>query len=175
MAAGHADVVGELRLEYEKWWDTVSARFDDEPAIVVGSEYEEVTVLTCIDWHGESHAWHQGHVREGLVCNGHWAVEVAEAGEYEFELRRWPREETAPMTGGMPGEITWYTGGRAIPLCSAQITVGEEQQCCPIEPEARAVGFTFSLEAGRTSVKTALIDGNGDSLGAYYVYVRRAG
>ena len=130
-------------------------------------------MLTGEDWHGEDHPWHQGHIREGLVANGHWAVEIAADGEYDFELRRWPREEQTPMTGGMPGQITWYTGGRAIPLRTARITVGEAQQCAQVPPDARSVHFTFALTAGRTSIRTALTDENDVSIGSYYVYVRK--
>jgi hypothetical protein len=102
----------ELRKHYEEWWALVSATFDEDCPIIIGSEHEKTSRLTTHDWHGKQRAWNQGQIRQGLECNGYWIIEIAEDGEYEFELRRWPKEEDRAMTDGIPGEITdWYHGG----------------------------------------------------------------
>ncbi len=173
VAAEHPGVVELLRGEYEKWWTLVSRRFEEYCPIVIGAENEELSVLTSHDWHGEQCAWNQGQVRQGLQCNGFWAVDVAADGDYAFELRRWPREEDRAITAGIEGEITdWYHGGEALDLTEAAIQVGGLRLRRPVDPEVRDVTFLFSLPAGETRVQTWL-SGEGLSIGAYYVYVRR--
>ncbi len=176
VANDHPEVVAELRGHYEQWWETVSASFDDDCPIVIGSEHEEISRLTTHDWHGEQCAWNQGQVRQGLECNGYWVVEFAEGGEYEFELQRWPKEEDISMTEGIPGEIKgWYSGGRAIDLRTARIKIGEQEQSREVDLAAQNVTLKFSLKAGVTRLQTFFTDVNGIEIGAYYVYARRLG
>jgi len=174
IAADHPDVVQELRKHYEKWWKLVSATFDEDCPIVIGSEHEKTSRLTTHDWHGEQCAWNQGQIRQGLECNGYWIVEIAEDGEYEFELRRWPKEEDRAITAGIPGEITdWYHGGKALNLTTARVKIGEQEQTQTIDPEAKGITFAFGLEAGAMRLQTFLTDADSVSIGAYYVYARR--
>ena len=174
IAAEHPEVVQELRGDYERWWRLVSERFDEDCPVVVVTENEEVSVLTSHDWHGEKHAWNQGQIRQGLACNGYWAVDVAEPGEYALELRRWPREEDKSITVGLPGECTdWYHGGTALPLKTACVRIGDQEVTQEINPDAKHITFTLRLEAGETRLRTFLTDGAGLSIGAYYVYVTR--
>jgi arylsulfatase A-like enzyme len=176
VAKDHPDVIQELREHYEEWWNIVSATFDDPCPIVIGSEHEKISRITTHDWHGEQCAWNQGQIRQGLECNGYWIVQIAESGEYEFELRRWSREEDRAMTHGIPGEITdWYHGGRAIDFRKARIRIEDQEQEKGIEPEAKGVKFTFNLKAGTTRLQTSLTDADGVSIGAYYVYARKLG
>ena len=174
VAADRPDLVAALREHYEAWWDFVSARFDEYVPIVVGTEHEPEARITSHDWHGETCAWNQGMIREGIQCNGFWAIDVAEAGDYEFELRRWPKEEDRAITDGIEGEVTdWYTGGNALPLTTAALRVGDQEQTAPIPPDAKGVTFTLCLEAGETRMETCFANDEGLSLGAYFVYVRR--
>ena len=175
VAEQHPDVVAELRQHYEDWWELVSERFGEDVPIIVGSESEPVSVITTHDWHNENSdcAWNQASIRRGVECNGRWAIDVAEAGDYAFELRRWPREEDRAITEGIPGKLTPYYGGNAIPVSTARIKVAGEEQAQSIGPEDKGIAFTYNLQAGETSLETELTDGNGISLGAYYVYVER--
>jgi len=174
IAEAHPDIVQELRKHYEEWWGTVSATFDDDCPIVIGSEHEKISRITTHDWHGEQCAWNQGQIRQGQKCNGYWIIEIAEDGEYEFELRRWPKEEDRAMTEGIPGEITdWYHGGRAIHLKTAQIKIGEQEKTQAIVPKAKGVKFTFNLKSGVTRLQTWVTDADRVPIGAYYVYAER--
>ena len=178
VAAEHPEVVQRLRGEYERWWEVVSERFDDDPAIIIGSEREPESRITCHDWHNEDSAcaWNQGMVRQGIICNGDWAIDVAKAGVYAFELRRWPREEALGMTEGIPGEIMdWFHGGKALPLQRARIRVGDEEANGEIAPTAESATFHFALDAGATRLQTWLSTDDGEALGSYYVYARRTG
>ena len=175
VADEHPEVVAELREHYEAWWKLVSERFDEDCPIVIGTQNEPVTCITTHDWHGEAHAWNQGMIRRGMECNGYWAIEVPEDGEYSFELRRWPLAEDRMITDGIPGEhIDLYNGGKALALTAAKIRIGDQTSTKMIPPDAKGVTFTFNLTAGQTRMHTEFSDETGElAIGAYYVYAKR--
>ena len=84
-----------------------------------------------------------------------------------------PEKKTAPSPKASPGKLTPYYGGNAIPVSTARIKVAGEEQAQSIGQEDKGIAFTYNLQAGETSLETELTDGNGISLGAYYVYVER--
>jgi arylsulfatase A-like enzyme len=183
VAPDYPDVVAQLREGYEQWWETVSVQFDSTIPITLGEVVGAVARLTTHDWRNDpvACAWNQAEVRAGMVCNGYWEVEIAHAGRYRFELRRWPREEDREMVVGIPGPLKPFTaeikdgwgGGRAIALTSAALRVGDRVLCQDIEREQKGLMFELDLEAGETQVQTYLYDREGCELGAYYVYVTR--
>jgi arylsulfatase A-like enzyme len=167
VSAGNSEVVARLRQAYEDWWTDVSRRFDEYCPIVIGSDRENPARLTCHDWHGgELPPWDQTHIRRGEPANGFWAVEVAQAGEYEFALRRWPKEVDEPITAAIPG-------GRAIAATRARLTIGPIDLTEPVAPGAKEVVLRTRLESGRWKLQTWLSAADGTSRGAYFVYVRR--
>ena len=175
IADEHPEVVSELREHYEAWWKLVSERFDEDCPIVIGTQSEPVTCITTHDWHGEAQAWNHGMIRRGLECNGYWAIEIPEDGEYSFELRRWPLAENRAITEGIPGEhIDLYNGGKALAFTSAKIRIGDQVATKTIPPDAKGVTFTFNLTAGQTRMHTEFADETGElAIGAYYVYAKR--
>ena len=174
IADQHPEVVADLRQHYEAWWDLVSARFDEDCPIVIGSDQENVSLLTTHDWHGDQHAWNQGQVRNGLECNGYWAVNFAQEGAYQFELRRWPKEENRGLTEGIPGEvIDFYNGGKALDIQTATIKIGDQEQTQMVTKDGKGVTFTFRLKAGETHLQTYLTNEDGFEVGAYYIYANR--
>jgi arylsulfatase A-like enzyme len=184
IAGEHSDVVQRLRCAYEDWWADVSQRFDQYCEIVIGSDKENPASLTCHDWHGgDLPPWDQTHILKGEQANGFWAVEVAQAGEYEFALRRWPRELDQPIQAAIPG-------GQAIHASTARLTIGEIDLTGPIAAGAKEVILRTSLKPGRMRLQTWLTvprprpEGplrgraarrgeDGTSRGAYFVYIRR--
>ena len=81
VAAGHPDIVKQMRAGYEAWLKDVSAtRGYDPPRIHIGTPHENPTTLTRQDWRGPRASWG----RDGL---GYWEVKVAEAGTYQITLR----------------------------------------------------------------------------------------
>jgi hypothetical protein len=107
-------------------------------------------------------------------------LDVAEAGEYEFELRRWPREIDRPLLA--PAE----NGGGALPITQASfylndyhhLSIGDkrpygfEGETKPVGPEDTSVTFTAQLEKGEIALHT-WFRGERTILSAYYVYVTR--
>ena len=159
------DVVRKLRKDYESWWADTSKRFDEYCETIVGSDNENPSKLTSHDWHVHG-PWNQEQIRQGRELNSFWAVEVARDGEYEISLRRWPQELDAPITAAIEG-------GKAIAAKTARLKIADFDQTKQIAEGASAVKFRAGLRAGKTRLQTWLIDKDGASRGAYYVYVKR--
>ena len=170
-------VAERLRADYERWWSLVSARGGEYVRIRLGDPREPVSRLTCHDWHGDGvdQVWNQGGVRKGPAVNGFWTVDVARAGKYRFELRRWPREVdiplTAPFQDSEPNRDK--TPGRALDIARARVQVGGREASGEIEVDAKAAAFTLQLPAGPTELRTWFTGKGGEERGAYFVYAER--
>ncbi|HUV63924.1 MAG TPA: arylsulfatase [Sedimentisphaerales bacterium] len=169
IAADHPEVVERLRGEYEKWWQEIAQRGDEYVPTVLGHDAENPTCLTSHDWHDANTGYpvfDQSQVRRAVKSNGFWAVDVARAGRYEVQLRRWPREVDQPIDNSIPG-------GEAINAVQARLTIGNIEQTTAVNSGDKAAIFSVNLEQGPATLQTWLIDEDGQSRGAYYVYVRR--
>ena len=184
VAAAHPAVVAELRRAYERWWARVSVQFDSEIPIPIGGEGARTLRLNSHDWRNDECecAWHQATVRAGLGCNGYWEVEIAEAGRYTFELRRWPVEEGRAIGEAIPGapvplsQLTvesGYGGGIAIPVQRAAIAIAGQRAEQPVVDGMAGALFTLELPAGPAHLQSWFHTDAGDDLGAYYVYIRQ--
>lgn len=202
LAAGHPEVVAELRKAYEDWWAKVSRQFDEEIPIPIGGPGADCLRLNTYDWrsgHDEEWdgAWNQCLVRQGVICNGYWEVDVVEAGTYQFTLRRWPEEEDAPIVAGLgeekpvswtalqidrdmkvSGEASWkerirWGGGISLPVRRAGIAIGGIEEWSPVSREDNGASFVVTVPAGWTHLQTWLELEDGRQLGAYYVYVEQ--
>ena len=103
-------------------------------------------------------SWHQSHVRNGHAGTGHWAIRVARAGEYEFVLRRWPEHVDEP-----------------IEATEARIRIAGVDLRQEVEKDAKKAVFKARLPSGRTRLETWFTLPDGETRGAYFVYVRRVG
>ena len=175
----HPEIVKELRSAYELWWEDISVDFDDYCEIIINTEKESPVCIRSHDWHTEGlPPWNQGHIRTGKTDNGYWVVDVAEAGTYEFALRRWPLETGLALNASLPpGEAV--SGGKPQPagisinFISATMKAGTEEQTTAVDPGQQDVRFTFDLEPGEFRMQTWLEDTEGITRGAYYVYVNK--
>lgn len=171
----HPNVVAKLRAHYDAWWAKIVPRVNEHSAITVGKK-ENPVQLSPADW--EDSFMDQGsQVRAGLRRNGHWNLNVARAGGYEIELRRWPREADAPIAASLPsfanadGESH---PGVALPIASARLNIGGLDQTRPVAASDKAVKFTTKLNAGPAKLQTWFTDSASQEIcGAYYVYVER--
>lgn len=78
LATVHPDEVRRLKAAYDAWFDDVSRTRSDNyapPCIVVGTEYENPTILTRQDWRVEE--------KGGI---GTWQIHVAAAGDYDVKV-----------------------------------------------------------------------------------------
>jgi arylsulfatase A-like enzyme len=170
LAEENSGVVTRLRKAYDDWWSDTSKRFGEYCEIIIGSDNENPSVLTCHDWHSiegvrQAHS-NQAGVRDGEQNSGFWAVEIARDGEYEFSLRRWPAEVDAPINAAIPG-------GKAINATRARLKIAHVDSTVQVRAGARAVTFKVRLKAGKTRLQTWFTNDRGDSWGAYYLYVKR--
>jgi len=156
VAADHADVVARLRKAYERFWDSLAEIHKDYCRIILGSDKENPSRLTCHDWHG-SPPWSQRHIRAGARGNGFWAVEIERDGQYRFELRRWPK--------GVD---------KFIEATKARLKIGDVDQTKDVPAGVPGASFTVELKAGKTRLQTYLTgDKSGQGRGAYFVHVKR--
>lgn len=179
----HPEVVEKLRAAYEKWWDSLQPALARHAEIVLGNSAENPCKLTCHDWltEGGKHSpWNQATIRAGQNTVGDWAVRVEQPGRYRITLRRWPAEAPTPLThalpagSGVPGlEAFRETPGKALPIKSAGIEIGDVKLNKLAEPEAEAVVFEANLPAGSARLLSKFELANGGVIGAYYADVER--
>ena len=173
VGANRPDVVRQLLGEYDAYWETLGHdRAFERPQLS-----SHATLKLTAGWHRQ--------VRKGIRQSGRWELDLAEAGTYRFELRRWPREVTGvAMTGGLPpaeDPDTKYIGnqspdipGVALDITAAQLRVSEQDAVMKeVSKDAESVLFDVELKEGPVDVEAMLIKGNGKRTGAYYVYAWR--
>ena len=190
VAGEHPDAVGRLRDAYDRYWAGVTEGDDQYGRPILGSPQQEEVYLCSEDWMPTEGPcpWSQAAVAKGTPAFGFWPVEVAVAGTYRFELRRWPREVDAPIIGvpfvekspdaylnDQPVFGTLYPAApRAIAAAKARLKVGAVVREAAISPADVAKAFTVDLQPGPTRIETWLLDADGEPLcGAYYVYARQ--
>ncbi|MBI5395070.1 MAG: arylsulfatase, partial [Verrucomicrobia bacterium] len=144
--------------------------------VIIGKDADTPSQLSPADGQ-DSFLDQGGQVRRGVATNGVWNVVVDRAGDYEFELRRWPREADAALAAGLPahkhtdGE---FPPGVALPIAKARLKIGSFDESRAIAADDKAVMFTAMLKPGRTQLQTWFYDAERRELcGGYYVYVRR--
>jgi arylsulfatase A-like enzyme len=169
------DVVAKMRAHYARWWAGVEPRVHEFSPIHIGSEKENPLQLSPCDWM-DVFIDQQAQVRR-QKRNGPWALFVERDGDYEFELRRWPRETDVAITAALPankGVDGTTQPGDAWPVASAELKIGAVKNSSPVKADDKAVTFTARLQRGRTELQTWFRDADGKEIGgAYYVYVRR--
>jgi arylsulfatase A-like enzyme len=177
----YPEVAEKMRKHLYDWWDEVKNIANVPQRVVIGHEKENPVMLTACEWL-DVFVDQQGQVRRGTKKTGYWCLEVAEAGEYEFELRRWPKEIDVPLME------SGSTDGTALPISKARIFIsnanhltadekrayGFEGLARAVEPGETSATFTVPLEAGPMALHTWFDDEKGETIcSAYYVFVRR--
>ncbi len=155
---GNPEVRDRLRFAYEEWYKEVAPRLAEVCPISVGAPEANPAVLTCHDWHGPAVPWHQGHIRQRVVANGFWAVDVTRAGRYRFTLREWPA-----------------AANFALPATSVRVQVGEVITTVRVPPGTSGVPVEIDLPAGKARLQTWLFEPDGTQRGAYFVEIAYVG
>lgn len=164
IAAAHADVVEQLRGEYEKWWASLEPVFDDVVRYDLGGA-ENPTTLMSHDWLMEkgNAAWHQNHVRKNSLINGPFMVNVVKAGKYRITPMRWPEYEDKP-SGVVSASAVFADDDDLISL-----------RTWKTEPQERVKSVVVELPAGPAELLTELTREDGKTFGAYYVKIEYLG
>lgn len=136
VAEANPGVVAELRAAYEAWFKDVSAtRGYAPPRMKLGTKHENPTMLTRQDWRGPRAGWKDGDL-------GHWEVEIARPGRYEFTLT------FPPMEGA--GEAEVVVGDSPV---AERVAVAAKATTVKIGP--------VKLGAGRADIEPRLYVGGG--------------
>ncbi len=184
VASANPDAVGRLTEFYDAWWAELEPTFADATAISLGHPAENPARLTSHDWITTGGTpWNQAMVRRAVAGKGnlgHWTVNVVEAGDYEFRLRRWPEESGAainaelPPGADVPGVKAMRTApGQAIDAVRATLAIGDFSAEAEVPEGAVEVRFRLTLSAGRSQLDARFFDGSGKEYGAYFVYVEK--
>ncbi len=95
----HPEVVAKLNRDFDTYWQRVSPGDRDKVVFVVGHEKDPETYLHSADWYAEVVPWNHASTSRGVNLSGSWHIKAAVAGTYRLEVRRWPKEVDAPITG----------------------------------------------------------------------------
>lgn len=181
-------VLSKMRGKLDDWWADVGPNANDVQRVIIGSEHENPSRLTGCEWL-DVFIDQQRQIRVGQHKTGYWMLEVAEPGEYDFELRRWPKEIDRPLVapsedgqGAIPiTQASFYLSNYHHKSISEKTAYGFEGETKEIGPNDTSVTFTAQLEKGPIALHTWFRGGSGHRgggnlstiLSAYYVYVTK--
>jgi arylsulfatase A-like enzyme len=176
IASDHPEIVKQMRKHLNNWWDSVKGDVMEVQRVVIGNDKENPSLLTSCEWLNVFVDL-QKQVRMGVKKNGVWHVFVDQPGEYEFELRRWPREAGFTLREGLPAKKVTdgvLIEGVSLPIYFAKIKIGDKEQSISVDESHKSVTFKFKLEKGENTIQTWFMDDKKESIcGAYYLYVKR--
>jgi hypothetical protein len=184
LSATYPEKADSLLAAYESWWTDIDENFDQYNASIIGDDEQPETVLSAQFWHGDHVPYSQEHVRRGMIANGFWDVDVAKEGDYQVSLRRYPRESekgfqdiiqplVADSTRFFPDDKYYQRPSKRLTVSTARLNVGAFDQTKAVNATDQEVSFEVSLPAGQTFLQTWLTTTTQDTIGAYYVYVKR--
>ncbi len=177
VATDYPEVVKRLRDHYEKWWAGVEPLLAQPVPIVIGADKENPVTLTAADW-WNVYCDNMAQLRSGKEANSVWNLKVAKDGRYEIALRRWPKEADAAIAAGVPAFQAvdgTLPAGKALPIASVRLKIGDLLDETKIVADAKEVQFTVDLKAGtELAMQSFCYDATDKELcGAYFAYVMR--
>jgi arylsulfatase A-like enzyme len=169
--SANADIIADLKNEYELWWQLVDERSSEYTRIILGSSKEPESELYAMDFHGTI-IWEQAMVKKGVSGSGFIAVDFDKKGTYNFDLRRWPKELENKTT------LTSAGPGKALDIASARIKIWNGDKVyvdATKDADANADGVHFALKdfpKGPAFIQTWFYNSKGEMEGSvYYNYV----
>ena len=188
VAKDNSAVVADLQKRYEAYWASIKTdqQLQNPARAIIGSKHQEEVWLTSDGWIRDKgpHTWNQSHVLNADPGSGYWPVEIASAGKYRFEVRRWPKEVNKPITAALSAQTKsdtmlkgkpWVLGpGKTIKAVKVKLKVGEIVGEKNITGKDTFAEFSFNLDAGNTQVQAWLIDKENTEHCAYYVYAKKS-
>lgn len=187
IAGKHQDIVTELRSEYDKWWNIVSEKYDqDIPSHIKDEEVQ----LTSHDLRNmlSNAVYSQRQVRDGEAGSGYWELKICEDGVYNIELRRWPKESPRAICAGIDkndndiffekdlisaNSHSSYLGGKALQIEKSFICIDGETHTNSVGKDELYSSFTIKLKKGHKQLKAWFKEENQRVLSAYYVYITK--
>lgn len=185
----HPKVVNKMRSHLYSWWDDVEDKANEVQRIIIGHNAENPMMITACEWL-DVFVDQQGQVAKGTKKYGYWMLDVAEAGDYEIELSRWPKEIGVPINGkpktsrSINGQIE---SGTALAIKTARIVIANSENSNVLNgdnsgyksirrlvgQDAVSVKFNVRLTTGPIALHTFFGEQNEILCSSYYVYIRR--
>ncbi len=162
----YPEITKKMRTHLNRWWKDVAGIANEAQRIIIGHQKENPSMLTACEWL-DVFIDQQEQIQRGERKNSYWTLEVAQTGEYEFELRRWPRDADLPLNSPLNS-----TG--ALPINQASLFINDMWYSKVVHSEDKAATFKVKLQAGPIRLHTWFNETpNSPISGAYYVYVNR--
>lgn len=95
----HRDIVKRLQQDFDRYWKRVTPNDRDRVNFIVGNPTDPETYLHSMDWYLPSLPRNHAQVSAGAPQVGSWLITAAKKGQYRFEVRRWPLEADALISG----------------------------------------------------------------------------
>ncbi len=183
IASQHAHKCKQMRQAYEHWWDSVSKNFGKPNAFEIDPNQQATTTISSQNLLGARVAYSQHHVRNAMPIPEAWTwIDVKQSGQYEFVVRRWPREVDCSLsdtTLGHPideskhdeNNKTMNLPSQAIEVAQVQLQVGDFDRTVRVAQEDQQAVFAVDLTTGLQRLKATLISDDDSETAAYYVYI----
>ena len=153
VAGQNPDVVDQLRIAYEAYWDDFPDLATTLSRHLLGHPGGDEVVLNGMDWYLGASPWNSGAYNR--PSTGAWAVTLSEKGRYQFECRRFPR-----------------SADKSVGASSAEIRIGEQTvQTTLAEPDKKTT-FILALEQGDYDLEAFFTIGK-KRFGALWVHVKK--
>jgi len=186
IAKKYPSKVKEMRAAYEQWWSYTSREFGRFEAYKIGAPHQTDYTLTAHDLHTFSPVtWSQTYIRnpyEGkkpALGTGYWMVDIQQEGEYEIELRRWPKESDLAFTDTVPvlgTKLPWYEtrpAGVKLNINKALLDIEGIHMEENVDMNANNVSFKAYLCEGRQRLEANFIGEDAIKFSAFYVYIKK--
>lgn len=182
LASGNPEVIGRLRLSYEKWWQSIIDEGVNEKYayIQVGTPYENPTRISAHDMHTGIYEliWHQYGALKASPGAGIFKIDFTTAGNYKISLCRYPRESGLAFNEVVPGLKPTLEVNDPMPpsnnvnMQKAVLYVADyEGKAKEIMPDDKEVTFDVYMQKGKFDLDARLYDAVGRLYPAYYIYI----
>lgn len=156
----HPEIAASMARAGAKWWKALEADANRIERNIVGVAGHESTLLTACDW-VDVFVDQQEQVKKGTRRNSYWMLDVATAGKYRLELRRWPSEFDQPIGDGIAAARIFIHTEEGDIVRKNSIREGEKASVFECElPEGPAVLHSWFEDSEREPL-----------FGAYYVRI----
>lgn len=167
IAATNLILTDELKKSYNRWFQSVSARFNEKQHIPVGYNHEEL-ILTAMDVFpldestSAKTVWNQKGVAKGQINHGTWAIDVREDGMYTFKLYRWAPELDLAFNKTVPK-------GKKVIFTEAGVRINGQSVQKTIKGSEKFILFSIELRKGKYALDAYLKTSKDEFTSAYYV------
>jgi len=183
LAEHYPDIGSELKAAYEKYWEDIHPFTEKTVRIRVGNPEHPVTSLSHMNFtplQGGQTSWSMASVVDAYVADveGKWHLYLEQSGDYEVELRRWPREVDQSINafkelGCSVPSREFMENAVQISPDSARVKAGNVDTIKKIDPDLPSVNFRVTLSLGPADLQALFIDRDGTKRPAYFVYVKK--